>query len=251
MSSAGAASLEKIKTSIGPVLADAKGLTLYWYAKDTAMSSACTGSCATAWPPLTGKPAAAMGFRLVGKFGTITRANGVMQATYKGHPLYTYAGDMAPGQVKGNGLGGVWHALKVTAVSAVSPGAMMSSSSPTPSASTSSSSSGGGGYGGGGVLNRPRPGPGCPGSVSPGGRPPPAAPARTRLRRASPPGPAGPLTCPGGGGRRRGSGGLAEQIVIDAGQVRAHRLGGAVAVPGPQRGDECGVIGLVFLAALA
>jgi predicted lipoprotein with Yx(FWY)xxD motif len=147
MSSPGAASLEKIKTSIGPVLADAKGLTLYWYAKDTAMSSACTGSCATAWPPLTGKPAAAMGFKLVGKFGTITRANGMMQATYKGHPLYTYAGDMAPGQVKGNGLGGVWHALKVTAVSAVAPGAMMSSSSPTPSASASSSTSGGGGGG--------------------------------------------------------------------------------------------------------
>ena len=145
-----AASLEKIKTSIGPVLADAKGFTLYWYAKDTAMSSACTGSCATAWPPVTGKPAAAMGFRLVGKFGTITRANGVIQATYKGHPLYTYAGDSAPGQVKGNGLGGVWHALKVTAVSAVSPGGMMSSSSPSPSASKSSGGSGGGGYGGGG-----------------------------------------------------------------------------------------------------
>ena len=108
MSSAGTASLEKIKTAIGPVLADAKGLTLYWYAKDTTMSSACTGSCATAWPPLTGKPAAAMGFQLVGKFGTINRANGVMQATYKGHPLYTYAGDMRPrpgqGQRAGRGL---------------------------------------------------------------------------------------------------------------------------------------------------
>jgi predicted lipoprotein with Yx(FWY)xxD motif len=145
MTSSGTAALEKIKTSVGPVLADAKGFTLYWYAKDTRMSSACTGSCAKAWPPVTGKPAAAMGFRLVGKFGTITRANGVLQATYKGHPLYTYAGDSAPGQVKGNGLGGVWHALKVTAVSAVSPGGMMSSSSPTPSASKSSS-----GYGGGG-----------------------------------------------------------------------------------------------------
>ena len=143
MSSAGQAALEKIKTSAGPVLADAKGFTVYWYAKDTRMSSACTGSCATAWPPLTGKPAAAMGVRLVGKFGTITRANGVLQATYKGHPLYTYAGDMAPGQAKGNGLGGVWHVLKVTAIGAVSPGAMMSSSSPAPSASSS-------GYGGGG-----------------------------------------------------------------------------------------------------
>ncbi|HEY5354088.1 MAG TPA: hypothetical protein VIK57_16690 [Streptosporangiaceae bacterium] len=144
----GTAALEKIKTSAGPVLADAKGFSVYWYAKDTAMSSACTGSCATAWPPVTGKPEAAMGVRLVGKFGTIKRANGVLQATYKGHPLYTYAGDSAPGQIKGNGLGGVWHVLRVNPIDAVSPGAMMSSGSPSPSASKSSSGSGG--YGGGG-----------------------------------------------------------------------------------------------------
>ena len=153
MNSPGMAALMKIKTSVGPVLADAKGLTLYWYSKDTRMSSACTGSCATAWPPLTGKPEAAMGVRLVGKFGTITRANGVQQATYKGHPLYLYAGDMAPGQVKGNGLGGVWHVLRVTAIGAVSPGSIVSASSPAPSASASASSSGygsGGGSGGGG-----------------------------------------------------------------------------------------------------
>ena len=151
MNSSGMAALMKIKTSAGPVLADAKGLTLYWYAKDTMMSSACTGSCATAWPPLTGKPDAAMGVRLVGKFGTITRANGVQQATYKGHPLYLYAGDMAPGQIKGNGLGGVWHVLRVTAIGAVSPGSIMSASSPAPSASAASSGYGsGGGYGGGG-----------------------------------------------------------------------------------------------------
>jgi predicted lipoprotein with Yx(FWY)xxD motif len=150
MTSSGTAALEKIKTSIGPVLADAKGFTLYWYSKDTPMSSACTGSCAQAWPPVTGKPAAAMGVRLVGKFGTVTRANGVLQATYKGHPLYTYAGDSAPGQIKGNGLGGVWHALRVNAIGAVSPGMAMSSSSPSPSGSASSSPSGGYGGGGGG-----------------------------------------------------------------------------------------------------
>ena len=150
MNSAAMAALMKIKTSVGPVLADAKGLTLYWYSKDTRMSSACTGSCATAWPPLTGKPEAAMGVRLVGKFGTITRANGMPQATYKGHPLYLYAGDMAPGQTKGDGLGGVWHVLKVTAIGAVSPGSMMSPGSPAPSASASSSGYGSGGYGGGG-----------------------------------------------------------------------------------------------------
>jgi predicted lipoprotein with Yx(FWY)xxD motif len=148
MSSSGTAALEKIKTAIGPVLADSKGLTLYWYAKDTKMASACTGSCATAWPPLTGKPEAAMGVRLVGMFGTIKRANGALQATYKGHPLYTYAGDSAPGQTKGNGLGGVWHVLHVNPKGVVAAGAMMAS--PTPSASKSGSSSGGGGYGGGG-----------------------------------------------------------------------------------------------------
>jgi predicted lipoprotein with Yx(FWY)xxD motif len=146
--SSGHAALEKIKTSAGPVLADARGFTVYWYAKDTRMGSACTGSCATAWPPVVGKPTAVMGVRLVGKFGTITRANGVLQATYKGHPLYTYAGDMAPGQAKGNGVGGVWHVLKVNPVGAMAPSAAMSSSSPAPSAS--GSGSGGGGYGGGG-----------------------------------------------------------------------------------------------------
>ena len=149
MSSSGTTALKKIKTAIGPVLADSKGLTLYWYAKDTKMASACTGSCATAWPPVTGKPAAAMGVHLVGKFGTIKRANGALQATYKGHPLYTYAGDSAPGQTKGNGLSGVWHVLHVNPKGAVAPPSAMMSS-PTPSASKSSSGSGGGGYGGGG-----------------------------------------------------------------------------------------------------
>ena len=63
----------------------------------------------------------------------------MLQATYKGHPLYTYAGDTAPGQVKGNGLGGVWHALRVNAISAVSANSLMmgAGSSPSPKASSS------------------------------------------------------------------------------------------------------------------
>jgi predicted lipoprotein with Yx(FWY)xxD motif len=140
----------KVKTSIGPVLADSKGFTLYWYSKDTGMTSACTGGCATAWPPVIGKPAAAMGVRLTGKFGTITRTGGMKQATYKGHPLYTYAGDTAPGQVKGNGLGGVWHALRVNAIDAVSASSMMMGSSSTPKAKAKASSSSGSSGGGGG-----------------------------------------------------------------------------------------------------
>jgi predicted lipoprotein with Yx(FWY)xxD motif len=147
MMSSSTATLMKVKTSIGPVLADSKGFTLYWYSKDTRMTSACTGGCATAWPPVIGKPAAAMGVRLTGKLGTITRAGGMTQATYKGHPLYTYAGDTAPGQVKGNGLGGVWHVLHVSTIDAVTAASLMMGSSSTPKAKASSSSGGMGGTG--------------------------------------------------------------------------------------------------------
>ena len=149
MMAASNATLMKVKTSIGPVLANSKGFTLYWYAKDTSMTSACTGGCATAWPPLIGTPKAAMGVRLTGKLAAITRAGGLTQATYKGHPLYTYAGDTAPGQVKGNGLGGVWHALRVNAIDAVSANSLMmgTSSSPSPKASSSMGSGGSGGSG--------------------------------------------------------------------------------------------------------
>lgn len=73
----------------------------------------------------------------------------MVQATYKGHPLYTYAGDTAPGQVKGNGLGGVWHALRVNTIDAVTASSLMMGSSSTPKAkasSSSGSSGGGGGY---------------------------------------------------------------------------------------------------------
>jgi predicted lipoprotein with Yx(FWY)xxD motif len=129
------------------VLADAKGLTLYWYSKDTAMTSNCVSGCATAWPPLMGKPEGAMGVRFAGKFGTVSRAGGALQATYKGHPLYTYSGDMAPGQTKGNGVGGVWHILKVTNIGAISASAAMSTGSSMSSSSPSPASSSG--YGGG------------------------------------------------------------------------------------------------------
>jgi predicted lipoprotein with Yx(FWY)xxD motif len=102
----------KIKTAkVGgvTVLTNAKGFTLYWFAPDTPTKSNCNGSCAQIWPPLKG-PAAASGVK--GKFGTIMRSNGSVQATFNGHPLYTFTGDTAPKQAHGNGLnvnGGVWH----------------------------------------------------------------------------------------------------------------------------------------------
>jgi predicted lipoprotein with Yx(FWY)xxD motif len=94
------------------VLTNAKGLTLYSFAPDTPASSKCYGSCAAYWPPVTGTTAAGQG--LPGKVATITRTGGSRQLTYNGHPLYTYIGDTAPGQARGNNLnlnlnGGLWH----------------------------------------------------------------------------------------------------------------------------------------------
>jgi predicted lipoprotein with Yx(FWY)xxD motif len=96
------------------LLTDARGLTLYWFAPDTSAKSACYGSCAAYWPPVTGSPSAGPG--VTGKLGTITRSGGAVQATYDGHPLYTYIGDSAPGQDGGNDLnlnGGLWHVVVV------------------------------------------------------------------------------------------------------------------------------------------
>jgi predicted lipoprotein with Yx(FWY)xxD motif len=102
------------------VVTNAKGFTLYSFAPDTATASKCTGTCAQIWPPVTGPAAAGQG--VTGTLGTITRSDGSTQASYDGHPLYTYTADTAPGQAKGNGVnvdGGVWH--EVTASGAAAP----------------------------------------------------------------------------------------------------------------------------------
>jgi predicted lipoprotein with Yx(FWY)xxD motif len=103
----------------GYVLATAKGMTVYWYGKDVKNggTSACTGSCAAAWPRVTGAPVAAAGVRLSGTLGVITLPGGVLQATYNGYPLYLYAADTSPGQALGNGAGGVWHIISGKALS--------------------------------------------------------------------------------------------------------------------------------------
>jgi len=102
------------KTPIGYVLANANGYTVYWFAKDPRGSShpACAGQCLLAWFPVTGQPVAAKGVTLAAKLGCITRAGGVMQATYNGYPLYTFGSDSAPGMTNGNGSAGVWHVIK-------------------------------------------------------------------------------------------------------------------------------------------
>ena len=132
-SAASSSSSSAVKTATingATVLTNAKGLTLYSFAPDTMTTSNCNGTCAQLWPPVHGPVTAGPG--VTGSLATITRADGATQATYNGHPLYTYVADTAPGQARGNGLnasGGVWH--EVTASGAAAP----------------ASTTGGGGYG--------------------------------------------------------------------------------------------------------
>ena len=111
--------LKTAKIGGAAVLTSAKGFTLYWFAPDTPTTSKCNGSCATFWPPVKGPATAGAG--VTGKLATIKRSDGSVQATYNGHPLYTYSGDTAPGQAKGNGLnvnGGVWSEVTASGTAA-------------------------------------------------------------------------------------------------------------------------------------
>jgi predicted lipoprotein with Yx(FWY)xxD motif len=134
-SSPAAATAGTLKTTtIGgaTVLTNSKGFTLYSFAPDTPTKSNCNGTCAQNWPPVQG-PATASGVK--GTFGTIKRSDGSVQATFDGHPLYTFVGDTAPGQARGNGLnaaGGLWHEITTSGTAAP--------------VSTSSQGGGGSGY---------------------------------------------------------------------------------------------------------
>jgi predicted lipoprotein with Yx(FWY)xxD motif len=133
-SGAAVAAANTVKTAqIGgaTVLTSSKGFTLYSFAPDTPTTSKCNGTCAQNWPPVHG-PVTAAG--VTGTFATIKRSDGSAQATFDGHPLYTFVGDTSPGQAHGNGLnaaGGVWHEI---------------TTSGTATAGGSSTGSGGGGY---------------------------------------------------------------------------------------------------------
>jgi len=124
--------------SLGTVLVDSKGDTLYLFQKDTGTKSTCVGPCASAWPPLraSGKSTAGSGAN-ASMFGTTPRSDGKPQVTYNGHPLYTYSGDQNPGDTNGEGIsafGGLWYAVSAAGNQVVG------------QASSSSSSGGGGGF---------------------------------------------------------------------------------------------------------
>lgn len=110
-----AATVKTHKSSLGRILVDAQGRTLYLFEKDKGRRSSCYGQCAKFWPPLltSGKPSAAVGAR-PSLLGTTRRSNGAKQVTYAGHPLYRFTQDTKSGQTRGEGLkffGGSWYVL--------------------------------------------------------------------------------------------------------------------------------------------
>ncbi len=89
----------------GKILTNPAGMSLYTFAMDKGGMSACSGPCATNWPTL----AATASDKASGDWGILKRADGSLQWTYKGAPLYTFIQDKAKGDMTGDGVKGVWH----------------------------------------------------------------------------------------------------------------------------------------------
>ncbi|MFE2348979.1 COG4315 family predicted lipoprotein [Kitasatospora cineracea] len=101
--------------SLGPILVDAQGRTLYLYGADTTVHASCLDECAKSWPPVTtpGFPLAGPGVD-DGLLGAAALPDGTAQVLYKGHPLYRYTGDHGPGETAGHtvaGPGGTFYAV--------------------------------------------------------------------------------------------------------------------------------------------
>jgi predicted lipoprotein with Yx(FWY)xxD motif len=106
-------------TSLGSIITDGQGQTVYLFEKDTGTTSTCYGACAAAWPPVTttaGQSGVSGGANQT-LLGTTMRTDGTTQLTYAGHPLYRFAGDHKPGDTIGQGLkafGAGWYVLAPT-----------------------------------------------------------------------------------------------------------------------------------------
>lgn len=127
-------------TTLGRVLVDARGRTLYLFQADRSRKSTCYGACAAAWPPLltTGAPLAGPGVSK-GLLATTKRRDGRLQVVYAGHPLYFFSADTRAGQVTGEDVdhfGGRWYAVDAK-------GAKVEPAKETGTTTTT----GGGGYG--------------------------------------------------------------------------------------------------------
>lgn len=114
-STAHGTSVSTASTGLGKVITDSRGRTLYLFEKDKRGHSACSGICASYWPPLltTAKPVA-MGGAKRSLLGTVRRSDGTKQVTFAGHPVYRFSGDSKRGQTTGEGLtdfGASWYAV--------------------------------------------------------------------------------------------------------------------------------------------
>ncbi|SNR46563.1 COG4315 family predicted lipoprotein [Blastococcus mobilis] len=112
-------------TGLGEIVVDGEGMTVYVFDKDTPGSgtSACTGGCLQAWPPVVAESENPTADGVSGEVGTITRDDGTLQVTLEGYPLYLWQSDVAPGDTTGQGVQGVWWVVapdgsKVTATAA-------------------------------------------------------------------------------------------------------------------------------------
>jgi predicted lipoprotein with Yx(FWY)xxD motif len=154
-SASGATVITTASSSAGTFLTSGSGRAIYLWAKDTGGMSACTGACASAWPPVTGTATAA-GSAKASDLGTITRSDGTKQVTYDGHPLYYFVGDSGPGTASGQGsdnFGAKWWLVAPTgsdltgSVSSFTAAASSGSGGAAPAAPAApSSSSAGGGW---------------------------------------------------------------------------------------------------------
>lgn len=113
-SSQASGALKTANSSLGRIVVDSSGMTAYYFTKDKPNSgtSACTGQCLQAWPPITTTSATPAASGVTGTVGTITLPNGSKQVTVNGRPIYLYAPDAKPGDVKGQGVGSVWYVLR-------------------------------------------------------------------------------------------------------------------------------------------
>ena len=132
--------------SAGAFLTDGSGRSVYLWAKDAMDSSACSGACAAAWPPVTVTGAVtALGGVTKADLSTITRSGGARQVVYDGHPLYYFSGDSGPGQVSGQGsdaFGAKWWLVDPAGTSITAAVTVSGATTPAPA----SSPAGGGGY---------------------------------------------------------------------------------------------------------
>ncbi len=101
--------------TLGEILVDPKGLTVYVFDSDKNGTIACVGPCASAWPPVVLEAGATLPETgaLAADLSTVARPDGAKQVAYKGRPVYRFAADAKPGDIKGDGVGGIWHAVNV------------------------------------------------------------------------------------------------------------------------------------------